>query len=266
MKPRPVSALNATLLFSLAAVPGAYAQQGNSFGDPTTPAPEARQLLDLANRDRAVHGIGPLHWDAALAAAAGQHNQFMFSQPELAHQYPGEPALVDRAAQAGARFAAIAENLAVGPDPSFIEREWLQSPHHRANLLDPRMDAIGISVLRRGTDVYATEDFARLIAYLSPEQIESQVAAILQAQGLTIATDPRYTLDARQTCEMETGTAGGTSPGFVMRWESSSISALPSQLTDRLEARHSRTAAVGACDSAHPQQGFTSYRVAVLLY
>jgi len=234
--------------------------------DPAAPSPEEKQLLDLTNDARADQGLGILKWDPALAAAAAKHNQRMRGQPELSHQYPGEEALTDRAAHAGAHFSSIAENIAMGPSPNAIEREWLQSVPHRANIFDPRMDSIGISVVRRGGDLYATEDFSHTVASVSPGQVESQVAALLQKQNLAVSTDPAYVRDARETCEMNTGSAGGTKPLFIMRWESSAMDQLPPQLTQQTATGKFKSAAVGSCTSARPQQGFTSYRVAVLLY
>lgn len=234
--------------------------------DPAVPSAQEKELLDLTNLARADQGLGPLKWDAALAVAAAQHNQLMRGHPDLSHQYPGEPALVDRAAQAGAHFSAVAENLAVGPSPGAIERQWLQSVPHRANIYDPRMDVIGISLIRRGGDYLATEDFAHAVNTVSPEQAEGQVAALLQKQGLVVSKDPNFIRDARETCEMSTGSAGGTQPRFIMRWESSSLTQLPDQLTKHMASGQFKTAAVGSCTSAHPQQGFTTFRVAVLLY
>lgn len=234
--------------------------------DMSTPSPEAKQLLDLTNDARAEQGLGPLHWDAALAAAADQHNQRMRGQAELSHQYPGEDPLLQRAAHAGAHFASIAENIAMGPSPGAIEREWLHSAPHRANIFDPRMDAIGIAVVRRGGDLYATEDFAQSVASVGPAQAETQVAALLQKQGLTVSTDAAVVRDARETCEMNTGSAGGTQPRFIVRWESPSLSQLPDALTQKMASGQFKSAAVGACTSMHPQQGFTTYRMAVLLY
>jgi hypothetical protein len=234
--------------------------------DPSTPSPEAQQLMDLTNLARADQGLGPLKWDPALAVAADQHNQLMRGKPELSHQYPGEEILVDRAAHAGAHFSSVAENIAMGPSPGAIQRQWLQSVPHRANIFDPSMDSIGISVIRRGGDLYATEDFSHSVSAMDPSQVEGQVTALLQKLGLTVSTDPKFVRDARETCEMNTGSAGGTQPLFVMRWESASMNALPPQLTDNTAGGKYKTAAVGACTSAHPQQGFTTFRVAVLLY
>jgi uncharacterized protein YkwD len=222
-----------------------------------------QQLLELTNADRAAKGLSVLKWDAALAQAAQAHAQRMVGARELSHQYPGEPDLVTRAAQQGAHFRVIAENVALGPNPQAIEQEWMHSPPHRANILDPRMNAIGIGIAARGGSYYAVEDFADGVAELGPEQIEQKVGALLRQQGIQPTGPVR---DARQTCEMQHGSAGGSAPKFVMRWEGSDLTRLPDVLIQQIQNGHYHTAAVGACDSSHPGQGFTTYHVAVMLY
>ncbi|HTQ95811.1 MAG TPA: CAP domain-containing protein, partial [Candidatus Acidoferrum sp.] len=98
-------------------------------------------LLNSANRERAAAGLPPLKWDAALAAAAHQHALKMAQMNQLSHQFSGEPAMQDRARQAGARFSAIAENVAQGPTVAGIHTQWMNSPAHRANILDPDLNS-----------------------------------------------------------------------------------------------------------------------------
>ena len=98
---------------------------------------EAEEIRALANQARAQAGVGRLEWDQALAAAALQHCLRMAAEGPIAHQYGGEPDLSARAAQAGAHFSVIEENVAVGPSADAIHEEWMQSPGHRANLLSP---------------------------------------------------------------------------------------------------------------------------------
>src|ERR1700678_695952 len=134
--------------------------------------PAEQQLMDLANADRAQQGLPPLKWDPALAQAANQHAQLMAQQPALSHQYPGEPDLDARCGAAGAHFRAIAENVALAPTPQALEKEWMNSAPHRANLLNPAMNVMGVGLVKRGGNYYAVEDFADGVAQLGPEQIE----------------------------------------------------------------------------------------------
>ena len=222
-----------------------------------------QQVMELTNADRAQQGLQPLKWDAALSQAATAHAQAMAEQPALSHQYPGEPDLVARAGAAGAHFRSIAENVALAPTADALEKEWMHSTPHRANILDPRMNAIGVGIVRRGGNLYAVEDFADGVAAMGPQQIELKIGQLMQQRGLQSAG---FTQDARQTCEMEHGSAGGSSPRFIMRWEGSDLTRLPDVLEQKIATHQYTKAAVGACGSAHPEQGFTTYKVAVMLY
>jgi hypothetical protein len=139
----------------------------------------------------------------------------------------------------------------------------MHSAPHRANILNPAMTTIGVGLVKRGGYYYAVEDFADGVAQLGPQQIEQKIAQLLQQQGLQPAG---LTQDARQTCEMEHGSAGGSAPRFIMRWEGTDLSHLPQVLEQRIESGKFQKAAVGACDSSNPAQGFTTYKVAVMLY
>jgi hypothetical protein len=226
-----------------------------------------QQVFELANADRAQQGMPLLKWDPALAQAASEHADMMAQQPALSHQYPGEPDLVARAGAAGAHFRSIAENVALAPTPQALEKEWMNSAPHRANLLNPAMNVIGVGLVKRGGNYYAVEDFADGVAQLGPEQIEEKIGQLLQQRGLQVAEETAgQTTDARQTCEMDHGTAGGSAPRFVMRWEGSDLSRLPDVLEQKIASKQYHKAAVGACDSSDPSQGFTTYKVAVLLY
>jgi uncharacterized protein YkwD len=223
-----------------------------------------QQVADLINADRAQQGLPPLKWDPALAQAAAQHAQIMSQQPApLSHQYPGEPDLVARAGAAGVHFRSIAENVAEAPNPQALEQEWMKSAPHRANILDPQMNSIGVGIVRQGGNDFAAVDFASSVADLGPDQIEQKIAQLLQQRGLQPAG---FTQDARQTCEMDHGSAGGSHPGFIMRWEGTDLGRLPDVLEQKIATGRYHKAAVGACDSGKPGQGFTTYKLAVMLY
>jgi hypothetical protein len=221
------------------------------------------QLLMLVNQDRADHGIGPLAWSRELAQAAEVHDQQMVRHNDLQHVFTGESDLPIRAGRAGAHFRAVAENIAIGPNPVALEREWMQSVKHRTNILDPRMNIVGIALVRRNGELWAVEDFAQAVENMGSADVERRVIALLSRAGMA---DASATRDARQTCEMAHGSAGGTRPQFIMRWQGSDLSRLPDVLISKLRTGEYRSAAVGVCGSAQSGQGFTSYHVAVLLY
>ena len=223
-------------------------------------------LLAAANQERAVRGLQPLHRDPALARAAAEHAALMAEHSGISHQFAGEPELTSRGAKAGVAFSLIEENVAEAPTAVQIHDMWMNSDHHRANLLDPSIDAAGISVVQRGGQFYAVEDFAKTTRAIGFADQEAAVAALVHRQAaVAIETTPASIALARQTCTMDTGYAGPRKPWFIMRFTSASLDRLPGALTSRLATGKYHQAVVGAC-ATEANSPFTSYNIAVLLY
>jgi Cysteine-rich secretory protein family len=223
---------------------------------------EAQQLMEATNQDRAQHGLEPLRWDPALARAAQAHAYEMVRHGELSHQYDGEPELAERAGRDGAHFSTVAENIATAPNPQAVEDEWMHSPPHRHNILDPRLTTIGIGLVHEGNNLWAVEDFSAAVAQMGSTQIEEKIEQLVAERGVRVVSTSSA---ARQTCSMDHGFAGAR-PNFVMRWEGSDLNRLPDVLEEKISTGRYHTAAVGACSSGNQSQGFTSYRLAVLLF
>ena len=227
---------------------------------------EAEQIFALANEARIQAGVGRLDWDPALAAAALRHCERMAEEGPISHRYGGEPDLSERAAQAGAHFSVIEENVAIGPSADAIHEEWMQSPGHRANLLSPDVDRVGVAVVAVRGVLYAVADYSRGVEQLSAAQVEARVAALVRVSGVAILRDPSV---ARAACATDEGMPrgeGGLMPRFVMRWQAGDLTELPKELSDKLASGNYRQAAVGSCPAQGSQGGFAAYRVAVVLY
>jgi uncharacterized protein YkwD len=120
-----------------------------------------QQLFQAINRERAAHRLPPLKWNDALASAAREHAQVMAARKAIAHGFPGEPSLPSRVKQAGVHFSWLSENIAVGPTAANISEQWMQSPNHRANLLDADMDTVGAGTVQRNGVMFAVADFSK---------------------------------------------------------------------------------------------------------
>jgi Cysteine-rich secretory protein family len=236
--------------------PVSRASSQHSHSDP------AQSLLKLANRDRAAHGLSPLKWSAALAAAAHEHALRMAQQNTLSHQLPGEAALAERVSQSGARFSSVAENVAEGPSAESIHAQWMNSPPHRANLLDPQLDSVGIAVENRGGTLFAVQDFSLAVADLKLEEQEAIVSAKLRARGLRLLD---FATDARRSCLLDNGYTGAHTPSFVLHYTTADLQNLPAMLEQRIHTGKYHSAVVGACPGAG-DASFSNYRIAVLLY
>jgi uncharacterized protein YkwD len=219
-------------------------------------------LFAAANQDRIARQLPPLRFDEHLALAARLHAYEMMKRRAISHRFDGEQDLATRAAEAGAHFSLVTENVAEAPNSAQIHELWMNSEGHRANLLDPGVDAVGIAVIWSRGEFYAVEDFAHTVQSLSLSQQEAAVSEVLSRSGLQVDAPNE---DARQTCQLSTGYAGARKPWFVMRYTSSDVTRIPAELVTRLAMGRYREAVVGACIPDH-QTAFTSYSIAVLLY
>src|SRR5215471_4214436 len=135
-----------------------------------------QQLLTLMNQERAEQGLAPLTLDPRLTQAARKHTQRMIDADSLVHQLPGEQPLQLRLADESVRTDHDAENIALNGSVELVDQAVLQSPLHRANVMNPQFNAVGIAVLRVDELVYVTEDFAHLL----PDYSESEADATVQ--------------------------------------------------------------------------------------
>ena len=219
-------------------------------------------LFSAANGSRLEHNLRPVQLDPLLAKAALFHAREMAAHRTISHQFSGEPDLAARAGSAGVHFSLVTENVAEASNSSLIHDLWMQSAGHRANLLDPQVDSIGIAVIAVRGQLYAVEDFARSVRHLALEDQEAEVAELVASSGVRILSDSG---DARETCALSTGYVGRRQPWFVMRYTAADLSRLPEELSAKLQSGRYREAEVGACTRSS-RSPFTSYNIAVLLY
>jgi hypothetical protein len=103
-------------------------------------------LIDLANADRGALGIGTLTPDPLLTAAAQAKANDMAQKSYFAHFDAAGKSPWDWMHEAGYRYEHAGENLAIQfSESGDVERAWLASPAHRANLLDGRFTQVGIA-------------------------------------------------------------------------------------------------------------------------
>ncbi|MER0245926.1 CAP domain-containing protein, partial [Streptomyces sp. HSW2009] len=105
----------------------------------------AVEVVELTNAERQAAGLRPLAVDPLLARAAQAHSADMVARDFYAHTSPEGSEPWDRAAAAGCRHRGIGENIACGQrSPADVVRGWMNSPGHRANILAPGFDELGI--------------------------------------------------------------------------------------------------------------------------
>lgn len=113
------------------------------------PQSVAARIVILASRARQAMGLAPLAVDDRLTAASEIQANAMASRDEMEHTLPGAdlPTLVSRLVHVGFDYAWAGENIACNAfDPDTVVALWMDSPHHRDNILNPKATSIGVAV------------------------------------------------------------------------------------------------------------------------
>ncbi len=140
-----------------APIPAPFPAPGQSSSNT---AAEEQQALALLNADRAANGLAPVRVNSKLAALAGDYAQDMIDRNFFAHNNPEGQTPFDRMRARGINFGYAGENLAINTSVAGAERAFMNSPGHRANILNPRYTQVGIGVRHsRSGSVYVVQEY-----------------------------------------------------------------------------------------------------------
>ena len=144
-----------------ATCPGA--RPGATAGPAPPVAGAVQQVVDLTNAQRAAAGLPAVTVHGALNLAAQAHSDDQAARDRMSHTGSDGSNPGQRIAATGYVARAWGENVAAGyPDAASVMDGWMNSPGHRANILNGNVTEIGIGVATsaRGT-LYWTMELAR---------------------------------------------------------------------------------------------------------
>lgn len=126
------------------------------------------------NKQREQNGLLVLAENYKLNLSADAKVRDMFAKQYFEHVSPGGQSASNLAEDSGYDFLVIGENLALGnfKDDQDLVQEWMDSPGHRANILNNKYTEVGVAVGRgmfEGRMTWlAVQHFGRP-AYLCPK-------------------------------------------------------------------------------------------------
>ncbi|MFN3618581.1 MAG: CAP domain-containing protein [Aquabacterium sp.] len=153
-------------------VSGAAAQAQSAAGDLNGALEDS--VLSLINQQRALQGLSPVLLDLGLDAAAEAHSLDMASTPCFQHDSCNGTNWATRVQSYYTAPATIGEIIAAGyTTPDAVVDAWMNSPGHRANILNSSFKVAGVA-LATGGDYgrYWTVDFG---GALTPQTVLSPV-------------------------------------------------------------------------------------------
>jgi uncharacterized YkwD family protein len=112
--------------------------------------PEEKQMLDLVNRERQRAGLRPLVVDPKLVQLARLKSKDMIAKGYFSHYSPTYGSPFEMMDSFGVSYRYAGENLAGAPTVEIAHRSLMNSPGHRANILNPNFQRIGIGIISGG--------------------------------------------------------------------------------------------------------------------
>lgn len=107
-----------------------------SAPDATATDPVLTELLKRHNRERAEAKLPPLALHPKLTAAAAVHARDMAAHGKMSHEGSDGSKAADRIKRQGYHYRRVGENVAYGqPSAEAVMRGWMNSPHHKENIL-----------------------------------------------------------------------------------------------------------------------------------
>jgi|SRR3989344_5119973 len=178
--PETVEQTTATPSVSISARPSATPRTRTSLTSTPKPLTVSAQienrLIVLTNTERTKNNLPPFQATAALTSLAREHSQDMATNNYFSHTdlTGGSPS--DRATKAGISNKelpdgsfeiGVAENIGLITGANLTAEavaqmqiaNWMNSPGHRANILNPQYTEIGIGTALRDTSYYSTQNF-----------------------------------------------------------------------------------------------------------
>ena len=217
------------------------------------------ELLQRANQSRQRAGAPLLTLDFGLTAAARVHAQAMLDANQLSHQFTGEPTLVQRlAATTRLQLDQAAENVALDFSAQGGHEHLMLSPPHRANLLNPAYNVVGLGVVRSGDRLFIVEDFAHALPTYSIDEVKGHIASAVNRMRHDSGRPalPRHDLSNADSvaCTMAHADKLGTPPVrdlagryTVLTYTSLHPEALPIQASHAIRGPNLRSFSIGTC-------------------
>ncbi|WP_236354714.1 CAP domain-containing protein [Konateibacter massiliensis] len=127
----------------------------------TSNASYAQQVVDLVNVERAKEGLNPLTNNALIAKAATVRASEI--QTKFEHVRPDGSGFVTALKEQGITYRGAGENIAWGQKtPQEVVTAWMNSPGHRANIMNPNYVNIGVGNLQNSA---GTQYWVQIFTY-----------------------------------------------------------------------------------------------------
>lgn len=119
---------------------------------PSNPSPSSgltsdeAKMVNLVNQARTEQGVKPLSVNSQLVTLARRKSQDMVAKKYFSHTSPTYGSPFDMMKNAGVKYSTAGENIAGAATTESAHQSLMNSPGHRANILNSGFNQIGIGI------------------------------------------------------------------------------------------------------------------------
>lgn len=244
-----------------------------------------QDIFERVNSERREFGLPPVAWEERSAGVARAHSEDMLNHDFVGHvsRTTGGPS--DRARAAGLLSPLLLENVAFAHSADEAHTGLMNSPGHRANILNAEVTHVGIGIVTSessgdGTpELYVTEVFTRVVSPVSTNEARSAVLRALDEQrhkARLAPVDSDRTLDnLAQTFATNLARTGGEAKAPSLEKATRKYASVTTEIvvvadanratSDRLMRASASAVGVGVAQGRHPQLGENALYVVIII-
>jgi len=233
------------------------------------------RIFQLVNIDRVRLGLKPLKRNPNLDKTATAHSVLLAEHQDLSHKFAGEPELVDRMVATGMRFVNAGENVVSAQDAVSAHDALMGSSEHRANIMNPAFNSIGLGIIESDKQLWVTEDFAKVMPKVSDGSAETELVQeynqLRAAAGMPPLEEiplPKLHQDAcemAQRDKLDASRIHVDGAKYVVAFATLDLHKLPAG-AQKLATQKMRGISVGVCFTTSATYTFPMYWVIVASY
>jgi uncharacterized protein YkwD len=153
-----------------------------------------RTILTLVNQARTRAGLAPLEPLDSARKVARLYSEEMRETGKVGHISPRSGKPEDRLKKGGVKSSLVLENVARSVSPEDAHDGLMESPGHRANVLNPKVTHVGIGVAVQSeegspTVYYVTQNFVKQGGD-DPKKLQKELPQVLNGVRSKLGHDP----------------------------------------------------------------------------
>ncbi|PIQ26913.1 hypothetical protein COW36_16910 [bacterium (Candidatus Blackallbacteria) CG17_big_fil_post_rev_8_21_14_2_50_48_46] len=149
----------------------------------------ARKLVFLINQERLKHNLPELKENDLLDYVSWKHSEDMAKNRFFAHLNPKGEDPNERFHRAGGT-GQVGENIAFDLSVEGAHHRLMNSPGHRANILDSRFTHLGVGVYYNGTYYFITQLFQRKAPLVDAQTSSEKILKWMNQQRMSKRLSP----------------------------------------------------------------------------